>query len=65
MLTLPLGWRFFGLSSNYRESQSWEYYICTKHINVSYTDFLIMPVYLRKYLINELVKENSPKENEW
>jgi len=34
-------------------------------MNVSYTDFLIMPVYLRKYLINELVKENSPKENEW
>jgi hypothetical protein len=62
MLTLPLGWISFGLSSNYREPQSKEYYICAKHLHVSYTDFLAMPVFLRKYIINELVKEYSPSE---
>jgi hypothetical protein len=64
MSTLPLGWSFFGLSSNtYREIQSWEYYLCTKHLNVSYSDFNIMPVYLRKYIIDQWVRENTPTEN--
>jgi len=58
-----LGWSFFGLSSNYRETQSWEYYVCTKHLNVSYTDFLSMPVYLRRYIIDQFVKEITPKNN--
>jgi len=58
-----LGWSFFGLSSNYRETQSWEYYVCTKHLNVSYTDFLSMPVYLRRYIIDQFVKEIAPKNN--
>jgi len=56
-----LGWSFFALSSSYRETQSWEYYVCSKHIGVSYTDFLQMPVYLRRFLIDKLVKENSPE----
>jgi hypothetical protein len=56
---LDLGWTFFALSSNYRKSQIDEYYYLTKLLNVSYQDFLIMPLFIRKYLLDKWVEENK------
>jgi hypothetical protein len=56
---LDLGWTFFALSSNYRKSQIDEYYYLTKLLNVSYQDFLIMPLFMRKYLLDKWVEENK------
>jgi hypothetical protein len=32
-------------------------------MSVSYSDFLKMPVYVRKYLVDKLVEEFTPKNN--
>ena len=37
-----------------------KYYVLQKHLNISYSDFLIMPVYLRELLIDMLVEEKNP-----
>lgn len=29
---------------------------------MSYSDFLSIPTYMRKYLINKLVEDNTPKD---
>jgi hypothetical protein len=59
---LPLGWSFFALSSNYRQLLIDEYYALGKFIGTSYSDFLIMPTYFRKYLIEKIIEINTPKE---
>jgi hypothetical protein len=56
---LDLGWTFFALSSNYRKSQIDEFYYLTKLLNISYQDFLIMPLFIRKYLLDKWVEENK------
>jgi hypothetical protein len=56
---LDLGWTFFALSSNYRKSQIDEFYYLTKLLNISYQDFLIMPLFMRKYLLDKWVEENK------
>jgi hypothetical protein len=59
---LPLGLIFFVLSSNYRQNLIDEYYILSKFIGTSYFDFLIMPTYFRKVLVNKIIEHNTPKE---
>jgi len=56
---LGLGLSFFALSSDYRVSQSTDFYYLNKLLNVSYSDFLIMPIFLRKFLINKWVEDNN------
>jgi hypothetical protein len=56
---LDLGWTFFALSSNYRKSQIDEFYYLAKLLNISYHDFLIMPLFIRKYLLDKWVEENK------
>jgi hypothetical protein len=54
-----LGLTFFALSSEYRVSQSTEFYYLKKYLNVSYSEFLIMPIFLRKFILNKWVEENE------
>jgi hypothetical protein len=56
---LVSGLTFFVLSSDYRVGQINEFYYLTKLLNVSYSDFLKMPVFFRKYLLDKWVKENT------
>jgi hypothetical protein len=56
---LDLGWTFFALSSNYRKSQIDEFYYLAKLLGISYQDFLIMPLFIRKYLLDKWVEENK------
>jgi len=32
----------------------------SKFIKISYTDFYIMPTYVRKYLIDKIIEDNTP-----
>jgi hypothetical protein len=56
---LGLGWSFFALSSEYRLGQLTEYYYLTKLLHVSYYDFLAMPIFIRKFLINKWIEDNK------
>jgi hypothetical protein len=56
---LGLGWTFFVLSSDYRKNQIDEYYYLATLLNVSYNDFLNMPIFVRKYLLDKWVEVNK------
>jgi hypothetical protein len=56
---LVLGLTFFVLSSDYRKSQLDEFYYLAKLIGISYTDFLQMPIFTRKYLLDKWIEENK------
>ena len=55
---LVSGWTFFVLSSDYRKGQIDEFYYLTKLLNISYSDFLSIPIFYRKYILDKWVKEN-------
>ena len=55
---LVSGWTFFVLSSDYRKGQIDEFYYLAKLLNISYSDFLNMPIFYRKYILDKWVKEN-------
>jgi hypothetical protein len=57
MLQSPLGWNFFGLSSNYIPFLNEEYFYLAKYLRMQYSEFLHIPTYVRKYLINKLVED--------
>jgi len=50
---------FFGLSSNYTKFLLDEFYILAKILRTSYTEFLNMPTYIRKYLIDKIIEDNK------
>ena len=56
---LVLGWNFFALSSNYRKGQVDEFYYLSTLLNISYSDFLQMPIFMRQYLLNKWIEENQ------
>jgi len=56
---LGSGWTFFVLSSNYRKGQIDEFYYLNKLLNITYNDFLIMPLFVRKYLLDKWVEDNQ------
>jgi hypothetical protein len=56
---LDLGPTFFVLSSDYRKGQLDEFYYLSKLLNVSYSDFERMPIFVRKYLLDKWVEENK------
>jgi hypothetical protein len=56
---LVLGLTFFVLSSDYRKGQLDEFYYLTTLMNVSYNDFLMMPIFTRKYLLDKWVEINN------
>jgi hypothetical protein len=51
------GWNFFGFSSDYRSLLIDEFYVLSRHTTVTYSDFLTMPSFMRRYLIEKLVTE--------
>ena len=56
---LVLGLNFFALSSEYRKGQIDEYYYLTTLMNVSYTDFEKMPIFIRKFLLEKWIEDNQ------
>ena len=56
---LVSGLNFFALSSDYRKGQSDEFYYLKKLLNVSYEEFCMMPLFLRKYLLDKWVEDNK------
>jgi hypothetical protein len=40
-----------------------EYYALGKFLGTSYSDFLVMPTYFRKYLVDKIIEHNKPPEN--
>jgi hypothetical protein len=56
---LVLGLTFFALSSDYRKGQLDEFYYLSTLMNISYADFLQMPIFTRKYLLDKWVEINN------
>jgi hypothetical protein len=54
-----LGWNFFGLSSDYSKSILDEFYLLAKMLRTSYSDFLKMPTYVRRYLVDKIIEEHK------
>jgi hypothetical protein len=61
MLILTSGLSFFGLSFNYRKYMLDEFYVLSKFLHMSYKDFNEIPTYMRKYLVDKIIEENTPK----
>jgi hypothetical protein len=58
----PLGRSFFALSSNYVKYLIDEFYILARFLRMSYPDYLNIPTYIRKYLIDKIIEDNTPKD---
>ena len=59
---LLLGWSFFGLSSQYKITILDEFYYFSKIFRTQYSEFMRIPTYARKYLINKFVEETQNKQ---
>ena len=59
------GQSFFVLSSDYKKNMLDEFYYLSKHVNMSYSDMMIMPTYERKYFIDKLSGEFIKREEEY
>ena len=56
---LGLGLTFFVLSSDYRKVQIDEFYYLNTLMKISYKDFERMPLFVRKYLLDKWVEDNT------
>ena len=56
---LGLGSNFFALSSDYRKSQIDEFYYLNNLMKITYQDFIQMPIFVRKYLLDKWIEENK------
>jgi hypothetical protein len=54
-----LGWNFFGLSSDYSKFLLDEFYLLAKILRTSYSDYLKMPTYVRRYLVDKIIEEHK------
>jgi sulfur relay (sulfurtransferase) DsrC/TusE family protein len=63
MLISPSGLSFFGLSSNHKQNLTEEFYFLAKFIRMQYSEFMVLPTYVRKYIINRIIEDNTPKNN--
>jgi len=61
MSKLILDRSFFVLSSEYRKSSLDEYYYLAKYLNLDYSSYLSMPIFIRRYLIDKLIEEYTKK----
>jgi len=59
MLTSPSGWSFFGFSSDYKKYQLDEFYLLNKNLNISWTEFHVIPTFARRYLVDKIVESFS------
>lgn len=58
---LVWGLSFFALSSEYRKNQLDEFYYLSTLLNISYSDFLNMPIFMRKYLLDKWIEAHPPQ----
>ena len=56
---LGLGSNFFALSSNYRKTQIDEFYYLNTLMKITYQDFIQMPIFVRKYLLDKWIEDNK------
>ena len=56
---LGLGLTFFVLSSDYRKVKIDEFYYLNTLMKISYQDFERMPLFVRKYLLDKWVEDNT------
>jgi hypothetical protein len=56
---LVLGSTFFALSSDYRKGQLDEFYYLNTLMKITYQDFLQMPLFVRKYLLDKWIESNA------
>jgi len=56
---LVLGLTFFVLSSDYRKNQLDEFYYLNTLLNITYQDFVTMPIFVRKYLLDKWLEDNK------
>ena len=56
---LGLGLNFFALSSNYRKTQIDEFYYLNTLMKITYQDFIQMPIFVRKYLLDKWIEDNK------
>ena len=56
---LGLGLSFFVLSSDYRKNQIDEFYYLNTLMKITYQDFIQMPIFVRKYLLDKWVEDNK------
>ena len=50
------GQSFFGFSSDYAKYQLDEFYLLAKNMHVSWTDFMKMPSYARRYFVDKIIE---------
>jgi len=62
MLKSTLGWNFFGLSSKYSQHMLDEFFYLSKSLHMQYSEFLKVPTYARKYLIQKLIDDANPNK---
>ena len=53
------GQTFFVLSSDYRKGQIDEFFYLNTLLKITYQDFLQMPIFIRKYLLDKWVETNK------
>jgi hypothetical protein len=58
---LRSGLSFFGLSYEHSKNILDEFYYLSKLNHLNYSDFLSMPTYIRKYLVEKLIEDNQKK----
>ena len=56
---LVLGLTFFVLSSDYRKNQIDEFYYLNNLMKITYQDFIQMPIFVRKYLLDKWIEDNQ------
>lgn len=56
---------FFVLSTDYKSTLLQEIYYLSKFLHFTYMDYMSMPVFERKFLLNMLVEEKEKENNEW
>ena len=57
-----LGRSFFGLSSKHISNILEEFFYLSKQNSIQYSEFLKIPTYVRRFLIDKLIKDISPPE---
>jgi hypothetical protein len=62
MLQSPLGWNFFGLSSNYIKFLNEEFFYLAKYLRMQYSEFMSIPTYVRKFLLQKLLEDINPSK---
>ncbi len=55
---LVLGLNFFALSSDYRKGQLDEFFYLNTLLKITYQDFISMPIFMRKYLLDKWIETN-------